>query len=192
VRREVRAQVERARSAGIRPTHLITDMGAMLTRADLVDIYLNTAEKYWIPAVMVELTPQMVLRFRSEGFDLTPDILARVGRYGLPKLDDIDSIPAAVSYEAKRERFYNLVRNLPAGITQIVARPADDTKALKQITPGWQDSVWEAQLFRDTEVQEFLDDQNIVFTNWREMMDRFERGHRGAEVSGASAEREKP
>lgn len=177
VEREVTAQIKRARSAGMRPTHLMTDMGALLTRPDLTRIYLDAAEKNWLPAVIVELTPQLAETLRAEGFPVSDELIEIVSRYPLPKLDDVKHLPDAETYETKRDAFYAMIRGLQPGLTQVFLRPASPSPGLKFISARWQNLVWEAKLLQDPEVQEFLEQEQLVFTNWREIMHRFENGH---------------
>ncbi len=58
VRYEAMAQVQRARAAGLEPTHLHPHLGALLTRPDLMRLYLDLATELWIPAVMVPSKPE--------------------------------------------------------------------------------------------------------------------------------------
>ena len=174
VRREAVAQIERARLAGIKPTHLHPHLGALLSRPDLVEVYLQLAEELWIPAVMVEMSPEVVERFRAKGLTIPDDLSEVVSKYRLPKLDDVQVLPPTESYEAKRDAFFQLIRELPPGLTQVFLNPADDTPGLRRMTGKWQDRVWEAQLIADPTVADFLKEQEIVLTNWREIMKRFE------------------
>ena len=176
VQREVLAQIDAARKAGIRPTHLTTDMGALLTRPDLTKLYLSIAEENWIPAVIPELTPATVESLRKEGFPLSQETINVIKSYPLPKLDDLQFVPDAESYNDKREAFYQLVQGLSPGITQIILHPTDRTKALELVSPRWQNRVWEAQLLLDPDVHEFIENEDIVMTNWIEIMARFEHG----------------
>ena len=174
VRREAVAQIERARLAGIKPTHLHPHLGAILSRPDLVEVYLQLAEELWIPAVMVEMTPEVVERFRAKGLIIPDDLSDVVSKYRLPKLDDVQVLPPTDSYEAKRDAFFKLISELPPGLTQVFLNPADDTPGLRRMTNKWQDRVWETQLLEDPAVKDFLKEQEIVMTNWREIMQRFE------------------
>jgi predicted glycoside hydrolase/deacetylase ChbG (UPF0249 family) len=174
VRREAEAQIERAREMGLQPTHLHPHIGALLARPDLFRLYLQLAEEHWIPAVMVEFTPEVIARFRDEGLTLDEEVLEAVARYALPKVDDIRNIPPAGSYDEKRQLFCDVVASLKPGITQIFLHPSDDTAGLRQSSEKWQDRVWEAQLLADPQVRDHLQQQEIVLTNWRELMGRFE------------------
>lgn len=174
VRREAESQILRARAFGMPPSHLHPHLGAMLTRADLLGLYLDLAEEYRIPAVMVELTPRVVNRFREAGFEFDDEMLQQVARYPLPKLDDIRNVPAANSYEEKRNQFYKIIQQLEPGITQIFLIPADDTPAVQRASSTWQQRVWESRLLTDPEVSQYLSKERIQLTNWREIMRRFE------------------
>ena len=174
VKREMEAQVQKATDAGVRPTHLVPHLGTLLSRPELAAAYLETAQKLWIPAVIIELTPRHVSEFRARGTPLDEGMIQLLLDYHLPKLDELKFTPEADSYEEKREQFFQMVRDLPPGITQIVSQPATESDALKSITDGWQQRVWDAQLLSDPAVHELLIEQGVLFTNWSEMMRRFE------------------
>ena len=97
-----------------------------------------------------------------------------VNGYSLPKLDHFDAAPNGENYEDKRQKFFELVRSLPPGITEIIFHPSVETEGLRHITNSWKQRVWESQMFTDPEVQQFFEREGILFTNWKEMMRRFD------------------
>lgn len=174
VERELHAQIERAKADGLHPTHLTTHLGTLFTRMDLTEVYLRLARQYWIPAVVVDLTPEQVDRFQREGYPIPIELIQTLNDYPLPKVDDLRIVEPADSYEAKKQSFLKMIRELPPGITQIAFQPALESDALKRIAGNWQQRVWDAQLMQDDEVRAALAGDGIVITNWRELMDRFE------------------
>jgi len=48
---------------------------------------------------------------------------------------------------------------------------------LKEITDSWQQRVWEGQLFSDQKVIDFLREEQIIFTTWKELMERYFIGY---------------
>ena len=82
-------------------------------------------------------------------------------------------VPNADSYNKKKEHFYNLIRNLESGITEIYFHPSIESNGLKKITNSWQQRVWEAKMFSDPDVINFLNNEGVLFTNWKEMMKRY-------------------
>lgn len=174
VKMELDAQIMRAREAGINPTHLSGYYGTVLARTDLAEVFLSASRKYWLPAPVVEITPELMNYFEQQGVPIDPKMTQLVAEYPLPKLDDIRFSPLAESYEAKRAAFVELIQSLKPGLTQIVFRPADESRGLHLLGDDWQQRVWDARLLEDPEITKLLKDEKIQVTNWREVMRRFE------------------
>lgn len=171
---ELREQITRAKMAGINPTHLTTHLGTLVTRPDFMEVYLRIARQEWIPAMIVELTPEQVERFRNQGFPLPDSVIEMLADYPLPKVDDMRFIGEADSFEAKKQEFLKMLAELKPGITQIAFHPAIESPALPRITRDAQQRVWDNHLFEDTEVRAALAADGIVITDWREIMQRFD------------------
>lgn len=174
IEHELRAQIDRSLKAGIRPSHLMTHKGVLFARADLAEIYMRLAQEYWIPAVVVEVSPQMLEEFQRFGLPMDQALLDAIAKYPLPKLDELRIVPDAESYEEKRAALLRMIAELPAGLTQIHFRPAEESNALKRLTPRWQQMVWDRELLVDPAVREQFAEQGVILTNWREVMHRFE------------------
>jgi chitin disaccharide deacetylase len=174
VETEVRAQIERALSKGTRPGHIDTHMGTLYVRLDFTAAYLKLAQEYRIPAMVVEQTPRVVDKFKKQGYPITDESIKLLATYKLPKLDDFHAVLEGKTYEEKRQKFYDQVRAFEPGLNEIIFHPSVLTDTLKAITGTWQQRSWEAQMFADPEVQAFLEREGIVFTNWKEIMKRWE------------------
>ncbi|MCA9100378.1 MAG: polysaccharide deacetylase family protein [Planctomycetales bacterium] len=174
VEREIRAQVERALSRGIKPSHIDTHMGTLYARPDYTAAYMKVAEEYHIPAMVIEMTPYTIEKFRKQGYPMDERMLELIKNYPLPKLDDFGSIAPAPTYEEKVDTFYQQIRDLQPGITELIFHPSVLTDGLQKITNSWQQRAWEAEMFHDPKVRQFLESEGIVFTNWKEMLRRFD------------------
>lgn len=175
VEREIRAQVERAISRGFRPTHLDTHMGTLYARLDFTRAYLEVAEEYKIPAMVIEMTPEAVEGFKRQGYPITEETLKLIASYKLPKLDAFYSVPEGKTYEEKRTRLLELLRGLKPGITEVIFHASVQTEGLRRITNSWQQRVWEAQLFSDPTVKDFLRSEGFVLASWKDLMARHQR-----------------
>lgn len=188
VEAELRAQIERSLAAGIRPSHIDTHMGTLYARPDFTAVYMKVAEEYRIPAMVIEPSPPIEEKFRKRGVPVSEYLRDLLTNYKLPKLDDFDAVPEGSTYEEKRERFFEQIRNLRPGITELIFHPSVETEGLKKITGSWQQRVWEADLFNDEQVGQFFEREGILFTNWKEMMARFEERFGAAGESHQTAE----
>jgi chitin disaccharide deacetylase len=174
VETELRAQILRAQLDGLEPTHFTTQMGALYTRLDLTRLYLGLAQEYWIPAVVVELTPEHIERFRGMGVPLPDELAVAIQEYQLPKLDDLQFVPSGATYEEKKQRLLKLIDGLSLGITSVEFYPAVESPALSHIVDDAEQRLWDAQLLHDPDITARLGADDVVLTTWREIMQRFE------------------
>ena len=175
VEAEIRAQIDRAISKGTRPGHIDTHMGTLYVRLDFTAAYLKLAQEYRIPAMVVDQTPRVVEKFKKQGYPITEQSTALVATYKLPKLDDFHSVLEAKTYEEKKQKFYDQVRAFEPGLNEIIFHPSVLSDTLKAITGTWQQRAWEAQMFADPEVHAFFEREGVLFTNWKEIMKRFDQ-----------------
>jgi hypothetical protein len=174
VETEVRAQIDKVLAAGYTPTHIDTHMGTLYASLEYLKVFLKIAEEYKIPANAIDLSdPAIAENFRKEGYPITGDVVELLNTYSLPKLDNFSSVPDGDSYENKRANFFELIKSLNPGLTEIIFHPSVETENLKTITGSWQQRVWEAQLFSDPVVKKFFEDNGIIITTWREIMKRY-------------------
>ena len=173
IEKEIRAQISRARQLGIEPGHIDTHMGTLYSKVEYAEMFFNIAMEYNIPANVIEFTPELVKKFKKQGYPITDQLVESASKYTLPKIDNMVPVPNADSYNKKKEHFYNLIRNLESGITEIYFHPSIESNGLKKITNSWQQRVWEAKMFSDPDVINFLNNEGILFTNWKEMMKRY-------------------
>lgn len=175
VEMEIRSQVEKSLALGHRPTHIDTHMGTLYGSLEYVKVFFKVAEEYNIPANAIDLSvPEVANKFKAQGYPINDDVKNVVDAYRLPKLDNFTSVPKGATYEEKRANFFELVRSLDPGLTEIIFHPAVLTDNLKTITGSWQQRVWESELFSDPLVHQFFEKEGIIITDWKEIMKRFQ------------------
>ncbi|MFA5326789.1 MAG: ChbG/HpnK family deacetylase [Prolixibacteraceae bacterium] len=175
VETEIRAQIDQSLKWGYKPSHIDTHMGTLYGSPEYVKVFLKTAEDYRLPANAIDLSdPEVVSQFRKVGYPITDDVIKMMEEYSLPKLDNFTSVPGGKTYEEKRDNFFTLVKSLKPGLTEIIFHPSVLSENLKTITHSWQQRVWESELFADPAVQKFMQNQGIIFTDWTDIMKRFE------------------
>ena len=174
VEKEIRAQIDKAIAMGHQPTHIDTHMGTLFGSAGFMKAFFKVAEEYGIPANAIDLSDTIVAnKFREAGYPIDEDILEIIANYTLPKVDNFTSAPRGDSYENKIENFKTLIKELPAGLTEIIFHPAVGSDFLKATTGTWQQRIWEYEMFSDPGLIAFFKEEGIIFTNWIEIMKRF-------------------
>ena len=176
VEKEIRAQIEKSIALGYRPDHIDTHMGTLYGSYDYVKAFFKVAQEYKIPANVIDLSDsETVSKFKEAGYPIDDRWISLASEYTLPKLDNFTSVPTGKTYDEKIQNFKNLINALKPGITEIIFHPSVDTENLKTITNSWQQRVWEYEMFSDPELIHFFEEEDIVFTNWKEIMKRYDK-----------------
>jgi predicted glycoside hydrolase/deacetylase ChbG (UPF0249 family) len=134
VRRECRAQIERAIYWGFDVSHLSCHMRALESRPEFFDVALELAVEFGLPMRLPEASAEAEwgFPFRSlsaeEGV-LSPDHLVRVS-----------------GARSSAEVVEKLLTDLKPGVTEIVLRPASDSAELRAVAPDWAERVADHQL----------------------------------------------
>jgi predicted glycoside hydrolase/deacetylase ChbG (UPF0249 family) len=158
---ELRAQIERARSAGIEPTHIDAHMAAAML-PELLDCHVRLAHDYGVVPVL----PRKI-RFAPEpqSYDA---MVASLERAGLPVVDHIrGTLPVAA--EAVEPGYRKLIEELPVGVTHI-ALHSTEPGDIEAITP--QHAPWrtnEYALFASDAVAEWCTAAGIVPIGYRQI-----------------------
>lgn len=173
IEHELEAQLQQAKLQGLNPSHLTTHLGTLYSRLDFTEAYLRFARRNWIPAVVLELTPERIESFRDQGYPLPEGLMEVIEQYPLPRVDHLKFVPMAESKKEKREKTLDLFESLPNGLTQVAFAPAEVSEGLRRIDDRWQQRVWEFELFSDPKLADLLRSKGVIFTNWREIMLRF-------------------
>ncbi|MEN8202430.1 MAG: polysaccharide deacetylase family protein [Bacteroidota bacterium] len=171
---EIRAQIERSLSLGYHPDHIDSHMGTLFSHTNYLKAFFKVAEEYGIPANIPDLSDTaMVDMLKMAGYPIDEAYIELSGKYSLPKLDYITWAPEGKDYGDKIEKFKALVRSFSPGLIEIVFHPSVESENLKGITNSWQQRVWEYEMFGDQELIDFFREEGIIFTNWKEVMERF-------------------
>ena len=159
---EVRAQIERARAFGIKPTHLDAHMRTLYSTRPLFEMLLRVGREEGLP-VMV-----------SRGwFAEAPFLPAALGAEGVA-LDRIETITPAVKPEGWAQFYRDFVKSLRPGVTELIIHLAYDDEEMRAVTrdhPDW-GSAWRQRDFDFTTSEEFkrlLNENNVKLITWREV-----------------------
>lgn len=169
VRIELRAQIDRALSLGLRPTHLDTHMGCLIASPQLFAVYLEVAREYDIPAMVSnnELAASpAAYRDLLRPEDLVIDYLFTAGMG---------------EFETGLEAYYrNLLADLPVGVSVLLIHTALDgseSAGMAGGVEGW-GNRWrqiDYNFFTSDALKTILEKENIQLTTWRDLHRRWKK-----------------
>lgn len=151
---ELRAQIERARSTGMTPTHIDAHMAAAML-PELLDLHVRLAHEYGLVPVLprrIGFAPD------AKSYDAA---VAGLDREGLPVIDQIRAT-LPVAPEAVAPGYRKVIEELPAGITHF-ALHCTTSGEIEAISP--QHAPWrtnEYALFASGAVAEWCASLGIV------------------------------
>jgi predicted glycoside hydrolase/deacetylase ChbG (UPF0249 family) len=128
VRRELRAQIERAIYWGFDVSHLDSHMGTLQLRPELFDVYLELAVEFALPIRLSGASSERVIgfpfrRLAEEAGVVFPDHLVVVRGVG------------------SRRALERALLDLRPGVTEVYVHPAVDTPELRAAAPDWAERV---------------------------------------------------
>ncbi|MGI8662939.1 MAG: polysaccharide deacetylase family protein [Acidimicrobiales bacterium] len=159
VRRELRAQVERAVLWGFDVSHLDSHMGALQLRPEFFDIYLDLAIEFGLPLRLSGESSQ-----RAAGFPFRR--LAAEQGVVFP-----DSFVVTRSV-GSRSSIESVLADLRPGVTEVYLHPATDNPGLRAFAPDWQARVDDhALLTSDPWLRSALDAAGVIRIGYRALRD---------------------
>lgn len=159
VRRELRAQVERAILWGFDVSHLDSHLGTLQQRPEFFDIYLELAIDFGLPFRLFPAASE-----RDIGFPFRR--LAAEEGVVFP-----DNFVAAAGGGA-RKVLERALFELEPGVTEIQAHPGVDTPELRALAPDWPTRVDDHDLLvHDNGIRALADRANVRLIGYRALRD---------------------
>lgn len=158
---ETHAQVDKAKAAGIHITHVDTHMGTIVSTDDLVKLYLDTAQAYKVPALLIRAPTDRAAN------------LPNLDRNAI-FLDNLLQIGPGVSKAEWLGAYKKMLQPLPAGTYQLIVHLAHNDAEMQGATsdhPDW-GAEWrqnDFDLVRSSEFRQFLKDQGFILISWKDL-----------------------
>ncbi|KAG1649278.1 Carbohydrate deacetylase [Nymphon striatum] len=153
VRRECRAQIERAVVWGFDPTHLDSHLSSMVLRPELFDVYLDLACEFALPVRLSDEVTEDAAGFPLRSLADQEGILAPDRTLQLQGAD-------------RSAAFTEFVRAMPAGVTELSMQPAIDSPELRALLGDTDHRIGDHQVLTDPASAELLKEAGIELISW--------------------------
>ncbi|HMC52215.1 MAG TPA: polysaccharide deacetylase family protein [Acidimicrobiales bacterium] len=159
VRRECRAQVERAIYWGFDVSHLDSHMGTLQLRPEFFDVYLELAVEFRLPLRLSGASTERVIGFPFRRL---------AAEEGVVFPDNFVYVPGVGS----RRIIERALFDLHPGVTEVYAHPAADSPELRALAPDWAARVDDHDaVTRDKSLRALAERAGVVLTGWRQLRD---------------------
>jgi chitin disaccharide deacetylase len=159
--KEIRAQIERAMAAGIRPTHLDSHMGVLFAKPGLFAVLIKVAHEYKLPF--------MAPRFPGDPNKLMPllspkDVIVESGVMANP----------TVRADQWKDFYGNAIRSLKPGLAEMIVHLGHDDSELQAVTIDHPDygAAWRKRDYdfvTSPEFKKMLEENHMVLLQWRDL-----------------------
>ena len=162
VRKECRAQIERAIYWGFDISHLDSHLGTMQLRPEFFDVYLELAVEFGLPIRLSGASTERAVgfpfrRLAAEEGVVFPDHFVYAG--------------------SGRARLEQVLADLRPGVTEIALDPAIDTDELRALAPDWASRVDHHDLLaHDHDLRALLDRAGVVLVGYRALRELQRKG----------------
>lgn len=187
VEKEIRAQVDRAKTMGFEPTHLDSHMGTLFATPAFIERYIKVGIDYKIPVMFPGGHNTLIAEeMKSTAADMQAAraVGKKLWEAGLPVLDDLynDSYswkPAADIYKDdtklqayKTQKYIEVLKSLKPGITMIIMHCTNTTEVFEHISDSGPTRRGDYLAMIDPELKKAIEKEGIILTTWREMKQR--------------------
>jgi len=162
VEAEIRAQIDRARAFGIKPTHLDSHMGTLYQNKTLFETLLRVARDNKLP---VMISKEWIASTNYLSSILNPNDIV---------IDKIITIGPGVKAEGWSKFYADAMKTIQPGVTEMVVHFAYDDEEMRAATidhPDW-GAAWrqrDLQFFTSDFFRRLLDENHIKLISWREI-----------------------
>lgn len=168
IERELRAQIDRARAAGITLTHLDSHMATLFRKREFFDVYRELGRSYRLPVLLERLGTR-----GGEASAIAAGAASDAAADAL--VDRVLSISPGVPAADWPAAYENMLGQLPPGVYQLIVHLGYDDEEMRGATfdhPDW-GAKWrqnDLDLVKSDRFRSFVRDQRFILAGWKDLV----------------------
>ncbi len=165
---ELRAQIDRAKEFGVPLTHLDTHMGAVISRPDLLEIYVGLGIEYDLPVMFVRAFSEETAKEYPALIEKSDELVRVLDRQGYPVLNSIAQFYGGETHEERKSNYLRTLRDLKPGVTQLIIHCGYDNEELRHITNSSARRDGDRRIFTDPDVMAEIKNLGVEVITWKQ------------------------
>jgi predicted glycoside hydrolase/deacetylase ChbG (UPF0249 family) len=168
VKLELKAQIDKALAFGVPLSHLDTHMGALVSRPDLVSVYVELGLEYGLPILFLkQMDPAMKKEYPAMA-ERHDEAVSRLTDRKLPLLDNLLQFYGGNIPDRREQLYFDEIRKIGPGVTQLIVHCGYDNEELRAISDSSKRRDQDRQIFTDPKMKKFIDEQGIQVISWKQ------------------------
>lgn len=172
---ELRAQIELAKTLEIPLSHIDTHMGAVLSRPDIVEVYVKLGLEYDLPFLWLRRMNAIEKLAYPHLAGAIEEVVEKLDSQKLPTLDAILQFYDDDDLERRKNTYLNAIDKIKPGVTQLIIHASVDGPELAAITTSHRRRHQDFELFSSPETLKRITDQGIELTSWKKLTEQARR-----------------
>jgi chitin disaccharide deacetylase len=168
VETELRAQVKRALEFGVPVTHLDTHMGAVVSRPDLVEVYVRLGLEFNVPVFFLRSIDEAGA-LPKEVKDRAATLAAELDAKNLPVLDFMTQYYTGESYETKKKMYLKAIEDAKPGVRYLIIHCSVNNDELQAITSSAMIRDNDRRVFTDPGFMEAVKKSGVEVVSWSQV-----------------------
>lgn len=166
---EIKAQIDRARQFGMKPTHVDSHMGTLFADVRYFKAYTRVAREAGLLPMVLAPTPEVLAEASEIGLEYT-GLAKKLESEGFVLLDQLSTGLKGGNLAERTEDFKRYVRGLKPGITELIVHLAGNDDEIQHVTGNWAARFHDFTICTDPAIRRFLADEGVKLVGYKDLL----------------------